>query len=62
MEFLGLKELKLKRDIVRALSVSSKKARFLARICGQLISFTKAILPTKLLLRNLYADLKLRVD
>lgn len=53
---------KLKRDIARALKNGSVKARFLARICGQLISFTKAILPTKLLLRNLYSDLKLRVD
>ena len=53
---------KLKRDITRALLSSEIKARFLARICGQLISFTKAILPAKLLLRNLYAALKTRKD
>ena len=53
---------KLKRDIARVLNTESIKARFLARLCGQLISFTKAILPTKLLLRNLYADIKLRTD
>lgn len=53
---------KLKRDINRALSTKCIKARFLARICGQLISFTKAILPTKLLLRNLYSVLQQRSD
>lgn len=53
---------KLKRDIRRALSDLSSgiKARFLARICGQCISFTKAMLPTKLLLRNLYRILRSR--
>ena len=51
----------MKRDIARVLNTESIKARFLARIYGQVISFTKAILPTKLL-RNLYADLKLRTD
>ena len=45
---------KLKRDIRRVLQKPSVNARVLARICGQCISFTKAILPTKLLLRNLY--------
>lgn len=52
--------LKLKRDINRALTQQSVKARFLAKICGQCISFTKAIVPTKLLLRNLYRLLSTR--
>ena len=45
---------KLKRDINRVLAKGYASARFIARICGQCISFTKAIVPTKLLLRNLY--------
>ena len=45
---------KLKRDIKRVLVKGSASSRFIARICGQCISFTKAIVPTKLLLRNLY--------
>lgn len=49
---------KLKRDLLRILKQKTVKARFLARICGQCISFSKAILPTKLLLRNLYRLLK----
>ena len=51
---------KLNRDIKRVLSGGYVKARFLARICGQCISFTKAILPTKLLLRDLYRLLRSR--
>ncbi|GFR97329.1 Pol polyprotein [Elysia marginata] len=35
-------------------------ARFLARVAGQLISMTKAIVPTKLLLRNVYRLLSLK--
>lgn len=53
---------KLKRDIRRALVSKSVTARFLAKICGQCISFAKAILPTKLLLRNLYRLLSSRKD
>ena len=54
--------LKLRRDIKRALNsrTSGINARFLARICGQCISFTKAMLPAKLLLRNLYRVLRAR--
>ena len=51
---------KLKRDIKRVLEKGSSSARFIARICGQCISFTKAIIPTKLLLRNLYRLLSSR--
>ena len=51
---------KLKRDIKRVLDKGCASARFIARICGQCISFTKAILPTKLLLRNLYRLLSSR--
>ena len=51
---------KLHRDIKRTLSCDYVKARFLARICGQCISFAKAILPAKLLLRNLYSVLSRR--
>ena len=46
---------KLRHDIKRALTSGYVNARFLARICGQCISFAKAVLPAKLLLRNLYA-------
>ena len=52
--------LKLRRDLRRALRSVTIKARFLAKICGQCISFTKAILPAKLLLRNLYRVLRSR--
>ena len=45
---------RVKRDIKRALKSGIVTARFLACIAGQLISMTKAILPTKLLLRNVY--------
>ena len=51
---------KLKRDICRALRAGFIKARFLARICGQIISFSKAIIPSKLLVRNLYCLLRSR--
>jgi len=43
---------KVKRDIKRALKHGHVSARFLARIAGQLVSMTKAIIPTKLFLRN----------
>ena len=54
--------IKLKRDIKRAIATRDNgiKARFLARICGQCVSFTKAMLPAKLLLRNLYRVLRAR--
>ena len=45
---------KLKKDIRRCLNVGFIQARFLARIAGQCISMCKAILPGKLLLRNIY--------
>lgn len=45
---------KVKKDIKRALLKREVSARFLARIAGQLVSMTKAIIPTKLLLRNVY--------
>ena len=51
---------KLKKDILRVIDKQTINARFLARICGQCISFAKAILPAKLLLRNLYAVLARR--
>ena len=51
---------KLKRDICRALRAGFIKARFLARICGQIISFSKAIIRSKLLVRNLYRLLRSR--
>ena len=53
---------KLKREIKRVLVKGTAKARQIARICGQCISMTKAILPAKLLLRNLYRILRSRVS
>ena len=47
----------LTRDINRALKNKVLTARALARICGQLISMSKAILPAKLLvLQNFYSS------
>jgi hypothetical protein len=51
---------KLQKDIRRALRVSTVSARFLARILGQCVSMTRAILPGKLLLRNAYRVLSRR--
>lgn len=51
---------KLKHDIIRVLKKRSSTARNLARITGQCISMSKAVLPGKLLLRNLYRLLKQR--
>lgn len=48
---------KLKRDIHRALAQEQVKVRVLARILGQCVSMTKAVLPGKLLLRNSYRDI-----
>ena len=45
---------KLKRDIARALSKDTICARVLARIAGQCVSMTRAVLPGKLLLRDTY--------
>lgn len=53
---------KLRRSIKRCISLVSITARSLARITGQCISMTKAILPGKLLLRNAYRVLKTRQD
>ena len=45
---------KLKKDLRRALRLGTISARFLARILGQCVSMTRAILPGKLLLRNAF--------
>lgn len=45
---------KVKHDISRVLRKGCVTARGLARIAGQLISMSKAIIPAKLLLRNIY--------
>lgn len=45
---------KLRKDIGRVLKNSQVSARVLARVLGQCVSMTKAILPAKLLLRNAY--------
>ena len=52
----------VKKDIRRALRQGVVAARFLARMAGQLVSMTKAIIPTKLLLRNVYRLLSLKKD
>ncbi|GFO09415.1 reverse transcriptase [Plakobranchus ocellatus] len=49
---------KVKMDISQTLEKKCISARALARIAGQCISMTKAVLPAKLLLRNLYICLK----
>lgn len=45
---------KLRKDIKRVLAQQFVKARVLARVIGQCIAMTKAVLPGKLLLRNAY--------
>ncbi len=47
---------KLRKDIRRLLTVTSGQvtARRLARVCGQCVAMSRAILPGKLLLRNCY--------
>ena len=51
---------KLCKDINRALNKGQITARALARIAGQCISMAKAVLPAKLLLRNIYRLLRTR--
>ena len=48
---------KLKRHLATAVKSESVSARFLAKIGGECIAMMKAILPAKLLLRNLYRTL-----
>ena len=43
---------KLRKDLKRVLAQCHVKARMLARIAGQCVSMSKAVLPAKLLLRN----------
>lgn len=45
---------KLRKDLKRVLTKHQVKARILARIAGQCVSMAKAIMPAKLLLRNVY--------
>lgn len=51
---------KVRKDISRLLRKGSCSARALARVAGQCISMAKAVLPAKLLLRNIYRLLKSR--
>ena len=51
---------KLKKEIKRVLSKTSVSARTLARVAGQCIAMTKAIIPGKLLLENVYCLLATR--
>ena len=53
---------KLKRDIRRTLNKGCVSARSLARITGQCVSMAKAVLPAKLLLRNLYRLLQTKLS
>ena len=53
---------KLKKDIGQCLKKGSIKARYLARIAGQCVSMCKAVLPGKLLLRNIYRLLSTRLS
>lgn len=52
------KRLKIRKDIQRAIIKPSIKARVLARVAGECIAVTKAILPGKLKLRSVYALLR----
>lgn len=45
---------KLHKDIAKVIRTKSATARQLARIAGQCISMAKAVIPAKLLLRNVY--------
>ena len=51
---------KLHRHINAALKQTWVPARFLAKIGGECIAMTKAVIPAKLLLRNLYRTLSSR--
>ncbi len=51
---------KLKRDINRVLAKGIVSARQLARVAGQCVAMAKAILPAKLLLRDIYKLLRTR--
>ena len=53
---------KVRHDIARVLKRKSVTARGLARITGQLVSMSKAVIPAKLLLRNAYRLLKTRYN
>lgn len=53
---------KLRHDISIVLKNKTVTARALARITGQCVSMAKAIIPAKLLLRNLYNLLKQRLS
>lgn len=53
---------KLRKTITRVLKLSKVKARVLARIAGQCVSMSKAILPGKLLLRNVYRLLASKIS
>ncbi len=52
----------LRHDISRLLRTGKGSARALARVAGQCVSMCKVILPSKLLLRNLYRLLKTRTS
>ena len=53
---------KLRHDIKLALKKGTLSARSLARISGQCIAMSKAIIPAKLLLRNIYKLLRQRTS
>lgn len=52
----------LRKDITRILLHDSVNVRKLARVAGQCVSMTKAILPAKLLLRNIYRTIASRTS
>ena len=53
---------KLRHDINRCLKLPQVTAWFLARICGQCVSMSRAIMPGKLMLRNAYRLLNCRTS
>ena len=64
IKVLPLKIHKLKRSIIALLHNHDKgvTARSVARVTGQCIAMTKAIVPGKLLLRNVYCVIASRVN
>lgn len=61
--YISAKKLsKLRRDVTRCLKSGRMQARFLAKVCGQGIAMSRALLPTKFKLRPLYALLTTRTS
>lgn len=62
LEIPKCRVVKVKHDIKRIVQKGEASARALARVAGQLISFSRAVIPTKLLLRSIYRLIKTRCN